>query len=63
MREPGTVPMKVGGFDLIWDNGPIESRERERPTDMVTLLGAHNDSKNHEVAPMRKPTRPPKGET
>lgn len=56
VKEPGSLPMKVGGFDLIWDNGPIESRDRDRPTDLSTLLGAHNDSKNHEAAPMKKPT-------
>jgi hypothetical protein len=54
VRAPGSVPLKVGGFDLIWDNGPIESRERERPTDLATLLGGNNDSKNWANAPVKK---------
>lgn len=59
------VHAQVGGFDLIWDNGPIESRERERPTDMTTLLGTHCDSQNYEAAPMKRPTgnAAKKGET
>jgi tubulin polyglutamylase TTLL9 len=27
-REPGKYPTKQGGFDLIWDGGPVAVSER-----------------------------------
>lgn len=39
-REPGKYPTKQGGFDLIWDNGPVQ--QFDRPTSLPTMLGCYN---------------------
>uniref|UniRef100_A0A383W9P9 Tubulin--tyrosine ligase-like protein 9 n=1 Tax=Tetradesmus obliquus TaxID=3088 RepID=A0A383W9P9_TETOB len=39
-REPGKYPSKQGGFDLIWDNGPIN--QFDKPTSLPTMLGCFN---------------------
>jgi hypothetical protein len=39
-REPGKYPTKQGGFDLIWDNGPIN--QFDKPTSLPTMLGCFN---------------------
>jgi tubulin polyglutamylase TTLL9 len=39
-REPGKYPTKQGGFDLIWDNGPVS--QFEKPTSLPTMLGCFN---------------------
>lgn len=49
-REPGTHPINQGGFDLIWNNGPMQ--QFERPTSLPTLLGCYNPRDQNQV---RKP--------
>jgi hypothetical protein len=39
-REPGKYPIKQGGFDLIWDNGPVS--QFDKPTSLPTMLGCFN---------------------
>ncbi len=39
-REPGKYPSKQGGFDLIWDNGPVT--QFDKPTSLPTMLGCFN---------------------
>lgn len=39
-REPGKYPTKQGGFDLIWDNGPVT--QFDKPTSLPTMLGCFN---------------------
>jgi hypothetical protein len=39
-REPGKYPTKQGGFDLIWDNGPVS--QFDKPTSLPTMLGCFN---------------------
>ena len=39
-REPGKYPTKQGGFDLIWDNGPVT--QFDKPTSLPTMLGCYN---------------------
>ncbi len=40
-REPGRAPeLSVGGFDLIWDGGPVS--RFAMPTSLPTLLGCYN---------------------
>ncbi len=39
-REPGAVPPRQGGFDLIWDGGPAAGSDR--PTSLPTMLGCYN---------------------
>jgi hypothetical protein len=46
-REPGKVPLKVGGFDLIWDGGPV--LRFDRPTSLPTMLGAYNERDKNQM--------------
>jgi hypothetical protein len=39
-REPGKYPTMQGGFDLIWDNGPVS--QFDKPTSLPTMLGCFN---------------------
>lgn len=39
---PGRVDLKQGGFDLIWDGGPVQ-RYGDRLTSLPTMLGAYNE--------------------
>ncbi|KAI8464205.1 MAG: tubulin tyrosine ligase-like family, member 9 [Monoraphidium minutum] len=39
-REPGKVPTKQGGFDLIWDGAAVPGFDR--PTSLPTMLGCYN---------------------
>ena len=39
-RFGGQLPEQVGGFDLIWDGGPVD---RGRKSSLPTLLGCAND--------------------
>jgi tubulin polyglutamylase TTLL9 len=34
---PGKLDLRMGGFDLIWDNGPV--MRFDKPTSMPTMLG------------------------
>lgn len=49
-REPGTYPTNQGGFDMIWNNGPVQ--QFERPTSLPTLLGCFNPRDQNQA---RKP--------
>jgi len=40
-REPGSVPSRQGGFDLIWDGGPVVAGF-DRPTSLPSMLGCFN---------------------
>ena len=47
-KEPGRPPeLKVGGFDLIWDNGPV--LRFDRPTSLPTMLGVHNERDKNQL--------------
>jgi hypothetical protein len=39
-RAPGSCLACQGGFDLIWDGGPVA--HFEQPTSLPSLLGAYN---------------------
>eukprot|EP00899_Mesostigma_viride_P003533 jgi/Mesvir1/13180/Mv06143-RA.1 len=40
-RFGGTIPVQVGGFDLVWDQGPVAAYEDK--TSLPTLLGTYID--------------------
>ena len=46
-REPGKVDLKMGGFDLIWDGGPV--MRFDRPTSLPTMLGCYNDRDKNQL--------------
>lgn len=45
-REPGKVDLRMGGFDLIWDGGPVV--RFDRPTSMPSMLGCFNERDNNQ---------------
>lgn len=47
-REPGKVDLKMGGFDLIWDGGPVT--RFDRPTSLPTMLGCYNDRDKNQAS-------------
>jgi hypothetical protein len=53
-KEPlpaGTRPeLQQGGFDLIWDNGPVGCFST--PTSLPCLLGAYNERDKTQVRPL-----------
>jgi hypothetical protein len=51
-REPGKVPTRQGGFDLIWDAGCPAAAGADRPTSLPSLLGCHNP---HDQTQQRQP--------
>eukprot|EP00798_Chlamydomonas_sp_ICE-L_P013419 gene13419-19273_t len=40
-RESGKLDLHMGGYDLIWDGGPV--LRFDKPTSLPTMLGAYND--------------------
>lgn len=47
LRDPNKTEIKVGGFDLIWDGGPV--LRFEKPTSLPTMLGAYNERDKTQV--------------
>jgi hypothetical protein len=56
-REPGRVPARQGGFDLIWDGGATAGFDR--PTSLPSLLGCANPSDRTQA---RRPLAPARAE-
>uniref|UniRef100_A0A7S0WWM7 Tubulin--tyrosine ligase-like protein 9 n=1 Tax=Chlamydomonas leiostraca TaxID=1034604 RepID=A0A7S0WWM7_9CHLO len=62
-REPGKIDLHMGGFDLIWDGGPV--MRFDKPTSLPTMLGAYNERDRNQLRPKEDgpshlPTQRPK---
>jgi len=55
-REAGKVDLKMGGFDLIWDGGPV--MRFDKPTSLPTMLGCYNDRDKNQLRPARDERTP-----
>ncbi|GLC33111.1 hypothetical protein PLESTB_000369300 [Pleodorina starrii] len=55
-REAGKVDLRMGGFDLIWDGGPV--MRFDRPTSLPSMLGCYNERDRNQLR-MYKKTGPP----
>jgi hypothetical protein len=41
------LPIQIGGFDLIWDGGPV--LRFDKPTSLPTMLGVYNDRDKNQL--------------
>lgn len=46
-RDPNKTELKIGGFDLIWDGGPV--LRFDKPTSLPTMLGCQNDRDRNQL--------------
>lgn len=54
-----TYPTNQGGFDLIWNNGPV--RQFDRPTSLPSLLGCFNPKDQNQARQPLLPAGPAGG--
>lgn len=52
-RDPAKVELRVGGFDFIWDGGPV--LRFDKPTSLPSLLGCYNERDGNQVRQVRDP--------
>lgn len=51
-RESGKLDLHMGGFDLIWDGGPV--MRFDKPTSLPTMLGAYNERDKNQLRSVKE---------